>query len=59
MQCSPEDREEVIHIFQTVFDPRVPLKDVPHFVTWSFMQDIHEENAESHPGPSGTAGSKQ
>ena len=47
VQCSPEDREEVIHIFQTVFDPRVPLKDVPHFVTWSFMQDIHEENAEA------------
>ena len=47
VQCSPEDREEVIHIFQTLFDPNVPLKDVPHFVTWSFMQDIHEENAEA------------
>ena len=47
VQCSPEHREEVIHIFQTVFDPSLPMKDVPHFVPWSFMQDIHKENAEA------------
>jgi hypothetical protein len=46
VQCSPEHRDEVIHMFMTLFDPNMPLSEVPHHVLWSFIVDIHEADAE-------------